>query len=103
MLGGDVPNQLLDDDRLADARAAEDTHLAAPLEWSDQVDDLDARLEDLELGLHVLESGRVAVDRQQLLGLHRALAIDGMAEHVKDAPQRHLPPLAPDRPAGADR
>ena len=103
MLRGDVPNQLLDDHRLADAGAAEDADLAAALEGGDQVDDLDACLEDLELRLHVLERGRVAVDREQLLGLHRALAINGMAEYVEDAPQRHLADGDPDRPAGVDR
>jgi hypothetical protein len=49
VLLGHVPDQFLDDDRLADAGAAEDTDLAALLERADQVDDLEAGLEDLDL------------------------------------------------------
>ena len=49
VLGGDVADQLRDDDRLADAGAAEDAGLAALGEGGDQVDDLDAGLEDLDL------------------------------------------------------
>ena len=64
VLGGDVADQLLDDDRLADARPAEDADLAAALERRDEVDDLDAGLEDLRLGLHLVEGGRIAVDGQ---------------------------------------
>ena len=58
MLLGDVPDQLLDDDRLADAGAAEDPDLAALLERADQVDDLEAGLEDLDLGRLLVERGR---------------------------------------------
>ena len=65
VLGGDVADQLLDDDRLADAGTAEDADLAAALERGDEVDDLDAGLEDLRLGLHLVERGRLAVDRQR--------------------------------------
>ena len=68
VLLGDVPDQLLDDDRLADAGAAEDADLAALLERADEVDDLEAGLEDLDLGGLVLEGRRVAVDREVDLG-----------------------------------
>src|SRR5262249_44560965 len=47
MLGGDVVDQLLDDDGLADAGAAEEADLAALQERLDEVDDLDAGLEHL--------------------------------------------------------
>ncbi len=50
VLLGDVADQLLDDDGLADAGAAEDADLAALLERADEVDDLEAGLEDLDLG-----------------------------------------------------
>src|SRR6185295_14175089 len=66
VLLGDVPDQLLDDDGLADAGAAEDADLAALLERADQVDDLEAGLEDLDLGGLVLEGRWRAVDRQRL-------------------------------------
>ena len=55
VLLGDVADQLLDDDRLADAGAAEDADLAALGERRDQVDDLEARLEDLGRGGQLLE------------------------------------------------
>ncbi len=58
VLGGDVADQLLDEDRLADAGAAEEADLAALGVGREQVHDLDAGLEDLGLGLLVLELGR---------------------------------------------
>ena len=66
VLGGDVADQLLDDDRLADAGPAEDADLAAAPERGDEVDDLDAGLEDLRLGLHLVERRGIAMDRQAL-------------------------------------
>ena len=53
---GDVVDQLHDDDGLADAGAAEETDLSALHERRDQVDDLDARLEDFRLRLEVRRS-----------------------------------------------
>ena len=50
VLLGDAGDQLLDDDGLAEARAAEQAGLAAADERGEQVDDLDAGLEDLGLG-----------------------------------------------------
>ena len=58
VLLGDVPDQLLDDDRLADAGATEDADLAALLERADEVDDLEAGLEHLDLGRLLVEGGR---------------------------------------------
>ena len=57
---GDAGDQLLDDDGLADAGAAEQAGLAAADERAEQVDDLDAGLEDLGLGREVGELGRRA-------------------------------------------
>ena len=48
VLEGDVVDQLRDRHGLADPGAAEEADLAAPDERRDQVDDLDARLEDLD-------------------------------------------------------
>ena len=50
VLQGDVVNQLHDDDGLADAGAAEQPDLAAAQVRLEQVDDLDAGLEHLQLG-----------------------------------------------------
>jgi hypothetical protein len=54
----------------------------------DQVDHLDARLEQL-FGRGELFVGRgLAVDRGALLLADRAALVDGIAEHVHDAPER---------------
>ena len=63
VLGGDVADQLLDEHRLADAGAAEQADLAAAHVGREQVDDLDAGLEQLGRGLLLLERRRGAVDR----------------------------------------
>ena len=57
VLGGDVADQLHDDDGLADARAAEDAGLAALGERRDQVDDLHAGLEHFDCSRLLLEGG----------------------------------------------
>ena len=54
---GDVVDQLLDEHGLADAGAAEQADLAALGVWREQVDDLDAGLEDLRLGRLVDKAG----------------------------------------------
>ena len=66
VLLGDVVDQLLDQHRLAEAGAAEEADLAAAHERGDQVDDLDAGLEDLRLRRQLAELRRVAVDRPAL-------------------------------------
>ena len=88
----DVVDQLHDDDRLADAGAAEQTDLTALHERRDQVDDLDARLEDLGLRLEVDEVGTLAMDRpaQRVLRDRRAV-VHRLAEHVEDAAERGAP------------
>ena len=88
MLGGDVADQLGDDDRLADAGAAEDAGLAALGEGGDQVDDLDAGLEDLDRGRLLLEARRRAVDRILGRRVDRARLVDRLADDVEDAAER---------------
>ena len=51
----------------------------------------------------VLEAGRLAVDAVVGLGLDRALAVDGLAEHVEDAAQGRRADGHGDRAAGVDR
>ena len=60
VLHGDVVDELHDDDGLADAGAAEQADLAALQVRLEQVDDLDARLEHLQLGRLLLERRRAA-------------------------------------------
>ena len=59
VLHGDVVNQLLNDDGLADAGAAEQPDLAAAQIRLEQIDDLDAGLEHLQLGRLILERRRL--------------------------------------------
>ena len=58
----DVVDQLLDQHRLAHAGAAEQADLAALDVRGQQIDHLDAGLEDLDRRRQVLERGRLAVD-----------------------------------------
>ena len=88
MLLGDVADQLLDDDRLADAGAAEDADLAAFAEGRDQVDDLDARFELLGDDCLIDQRWGRPMDRVLLAGLDRALAVDRLAEHVEQPAER---------------
>ena len=68
VLGGDVADQLLDDDGLAGAGAAVGADLATLGEGGDEVDDLDAGLEDLRRVVsRSSKAGRGAVDRPVLV------------------------------------
>jgi peptide chain release factor 1 len=104
VLHRDVVNQLLDDDGLADTGAAEQPDLAAAQVRLQQVDDLDAGLEHLQLGGLLVQRRRGAVDRPALRRLHRAIReVHGLAEHVHDAPQRSRSHRHRDRRASVDR
>ncbi len=86
-----VVDELLDGHGLAHAGAAEEADLAALDERDDEIDGLDAGLEDLRLRRLLIEGGRLAMDRQALGACrHVALAVDGLAEHVEDAAERCL-------------
>jgi hypothetical protein len=88
VLGGDVADQLLDEHGLADAGAAEEADLAAADERGDQVDDLDARLEHLDLRLLLLERRRLAVDGSDAVRADVAALVERLAEHVEEAAER---------------
>ena len=100
VLLGEVVDELLDDDGLAHARAAEEADLAAAQVGLDEVDDLDAGLEHLELGRLVLEGGGGAVDGVALLGLDRAQLVHGLADHVQHAAEGGRAHGHRDGPAG---
>ena len=85
---GDVVDELLDHDGLADARAAEEAGLAALRVGLEQVDDLDARLEHLDRGRLLVVGGRLAVDRPAVLGLHGAEPVHRVADDVQDPAER---------------
>ena len=74
MLHGDVVDQLLDQDGLAHAGAAEQADLSAAGVRFEQVDDLDAGLENLDGGVLLLKAGGLAVDAGPLRVLGDRLA-----------------------------
>ncbi len=89
VLQRDVVDELLDEDGLADSGAAEESDLAALHERRDQVDDLDPRLEGLDLRGEVAESRRIAVDRPALDAVrNRPGLVDRISDHVPEASER---------------
>src|SRR5665647_3183495 len=90
VLRGDVADELLHDDRLTHAGAAEEADLAALHVRSDEVDDLDAGLEDLVRGVQRLEIGRRAMDRPALHVGQRLAVVDRVADDVDKAAERLL-------------
>ena len=98
---GDVADQLLNEHRLADAGAAEETDLAAARVRRHQIDDFDARLENARRRILILELRRRPVDRPMRGGLDRLVGVDRLAEHVEDASQRAFADRNRDRAAGA--
>ncbi len=103
VLLGDVVDQLLDQHGLADAGAAEEADLAALHVRGDQVDDLEAGLEDLDGRREVAERRRIAVDRPALDVLAgRLLVVDRLADHVPDPTQGRVADGDGDRRTGVD-
>ncbi len=95
--------QLLDEDGLADAGAAEQADLAALGVGGEQVDDLDAGLEHFGRRRQVLDAGGVLVDAAALNVFGQLLAeVDRLAEQVEDAPERGLADGHGDGGAGVD-
>src|SRR5271155_937185 len=88
MLQGDVVDQLLNDDRLADAGAAKEADLAALEEWLDQVDDLHARLEHFFMRRLLIERRSRTVNGHVDLCVDRAKLVDRLSDHVEHATKR---------------
>jgi peptide chain release factor 1 len=86
-----VVDELLDQDGLADACAAEEARLAAADIRLEKVDGLDAGLEDLGLGGQLVEGGRGTVDRVVRDVLRHGLAVDRLAHDIPDAAERRGP------------
>jgi peptide chain release factor 1 len=89
VLFGDVVDELEQRDGLAYAGAAEQSDLAAFRDRHDEVDDLDAGLEQLDRARLLLVGRRLAVNRPSLLGPNGARVVDRVAENVHDAAE-HL-------------
>ena len=87
---GHVVDELHDEHGLAHAGAAEEADLAAALVGSEEVDDLDAGLEDLDLRALLHESRGLAVDGGALLRVDGPELVHGLADHVEDAPEALL-------------
>ena len=102
VLLGEVVDQLLDEDRLADAGAAEQADLAALGVRRQQVDDLDAGLEHLGGRGELLDGRGGPVDRPALLDLDWVALVDRLAEQVEDPPERDAADRHGDRAAGVD-
>src|SRR5665647_310569 len=90
VLRGDVADELLHDHGLAHAGAAEEADLAAPHVRCDEVDDLDAGLEDLVSRVERLEIRSRPVDRPALDIDKLFAVVDGVADHVDEAAERLL-------------
>ncbi len=95
VLLGDVVDQLQHVDGLADAGAAEQADFSTFRERHQQIDDFDARGQQILAASLFVERGRRAVNRQILGGLHRASIVLGRAQNVHDASEgtfshRHL-------------
>ncbi len=88
VLLGEVVDELLNQNGLADAGAAEQTRLAATDIGLEQVNGLDAGLEDLGLGGELIEAGRSVVDGVELLHLGHGLTVDRLAHDVPNAAER---------------
>ncbi len=93
MFRRDVTDEFLDQNRFADAGAAEETDLPTFEVGSKKVNDLDARPKGLRVHGKILERRRFTVDRVGLLGLNRTLFVDRLADDVQDAAEN----LATDR------
>ena len=91
MLGRDVMDKLHDENRLADARTAEEANLAAARVRGDEVDDFDARLKDLRRRLLLIELRSRTMDRPRLLVADGSgIVVDRAAEHVENAPEARI-------------
>ncbi len=94
VLLGDVVDELEHVHRLAHAGAAEQADLAALREGHQQIDDLDARDQQILAARLLVVGRRRAVNRQTLRRLHRPSLILRRAEHVHDAAERRRRPPA---------
>ena len=100
VLGDDRVDQLHEQQRLADARAAEETRLASARERAEQIDDLDPRPHRHESRLVSMQLGRRAMNGAPLLRRERRAAVERCTRHVDDATEQLLPDGHGQRSAG---
>ena len=91
VIEGHVVDELHDQDRLAHARAAEQSRFAALGVGLQQVHHLDARLEHHGIGGLLLQRGRMAMDGKVYVGGDGPQVVHGAAQHIDDASQGAFP------------
>ena len=100
MFGCDVADKFLDQDGLADACAAEQADFAAARVGRQQVNDLDAGLQDLGGRVLLRKCRWIAVDGPAIGRLDRPFLVDRLAQHVEHAAEHGLTDRGFDRMAG---
>jgi hypothetical protein len=85
---GDVVDELLNQDGLADTSSSEESDLSTTSVGGEKVDDLDTGLENLSLGRLVDELGRVGVDGTGSDSLDGTALVNGLTDNVDDATER---------------
>ena len=99
---GDIVDQFENDDGLANARATEGSGFTALDEGGDEIDDLDAGLEDRGFGVLIGERGSGTVNGIFLLVRDGAAAIHGRTGDIKNATEDAVADRHGDRGAGID-
>ena len=102
MLGGDVMDQFHDDDSLADSGSSEEADFASAKIRLEQINDLDPRLEHLELGALLDVLGRRAMDGHSLFRLDGPLIVHRLAEDVHHSAKGFLPDRHRNRSTGVE-
>ncbi len=102
VLGGDVVDQFLDQNGLTQSRAAEEAGLTTLGIGSEQVDNLDAGLENLCPRAQLVKLRRLGMDRTALLRLERLPLVDRVAQQVEYPAQGLIPDRHRDGRSGID-
>ena len=84
---GDVVDELLDEDSLADTGTTEETDLSTTSVGSEKVDDLDTSDQNLGRRGLVSERGGVGMDGQEFVGLDRSTLVNRVTSDIHDATQ----------------
>ena len=92
-------NQLLQQDRLADSRAADQACLAASSQRRQQIDGLDAGFEQFQAGTLLGQRRRFAMNRPILHAAWRRQTVERLAERIEQSAERRLADGGQNRPA----
>jgi peptide chain release factor 1 len=87
---GNVVNQFLNQDSLADTSTTEETNLTTTSVGGKKIDDLDTSLENFGSGRLVNELGSFSVNGEELLGLDGTTLINGLTNDVDDTAKDFL-------------